>query len=189
MRVPILIKIMLKLLKQVYCDPKMSMTEARWAIISNEAAFKGDARASADCIGIGCWQASVEPHSASWFSAEQDRFNDPWAYSSGGSFRMIARLELFTTWLCVMLLPIGDKKIGRRVTLTGETDNRGNHFAVSRCSTTKALLSFITMELDIQCQLKGFDLHLAWIPRTSRQTKYQMASHTSSRRRTKSNAT
>ena len=64
-----------------------------------------------------------------------------------------------------MLLPIGDKKIGRRVTLIGETDNRGNHFAVSRWSTTKAPPSLTMIELAIQCRLKGIDLHLAWIPR------------------------
>ena len=65
MRVPILIISILKFFKNVYCDPNMFMTEAREAIISNEAAFKGDAYASADSIGIGGWQGSVEPHSES----------------------------------------------------------------------------------------------------------------------------
>lgn len=114
----------------------MLMTAAQEANIPNEAA---------DSIGIGGWQASVVPHRAAWFSAELDRSIDPWAYSSGESFRKIASLELTTTWLCVMLLPIADKKIGRRVTLTGKTDNRGNHVAVSRWSTTKAPPSLIMM--------------------------------------------
>ena len=75
-----------------------------------------------------------------------------------------SELGLFTTLFCVMLLPIGDKETGRRVTLTGETDS-GNHFEVSRWSTTKAPLSLIMMELAIQCRFKGIDLHLEWIPR------------------------
>ena len=64
-----------------------------------------------------------------------------------------------------MLLPISDRGVGRRITLTGETDNRENHFAVSRWSTTKAPLSLIIMEFAIQCRLKGIDLHLVLIPR------------------------
>ena len=57
LKVPILIKIIFRFTaKKVYCDPIMFMTEAREGnhhIISNEAASKGDAHASADSIGIG----------------------------------------------------------------------------------------------------------------------------------------
>jgi hypothetical protein len=141
------------------------MTNAKEPHISNEAIFRGDAHASSDSIGIGGWQCDKEPSEAAWFSVELNRFNASWAYSAGESFRRIASLELFTTLLCVMLLPLGSGNEGKRLVLTGETDNRGNSFAVARWSTTKAPLSMILMELAVQCRKRGIVLHLAWLPR------------------------
>ena len=109
----------------------------------NDAIFRGDAHASADSIGIGGWQCDRGPMDAAWFSVELDRFNASWAYAAGESFRRIASLELFTTLLCVMLLPLGSGNAGKQRLLTGETDNRGNSFAVGRWSTTKAQLSMM----------------------------------------------
>ena len=165
LKVPVLIKIILCFLGKIYSDPDLYMIEAREPTISTEAAFRGDAHASADSIGIGGWQSDVEVGKAQWFSVELNRANASWAYSAGESFRKIASLELYTTLLCAMKLPVARTTMGRQIALTAETDNMGNSFAVGRWSTTKAPLSMIMMELAVQCRRRGLDLHLAWIPR------------------------
>ena len=87
-------------------------------------AFRGDARASGDTVGLGGWQCSVPEADAKWFAIELDRHSAPRAYSAGESFRRIASLELFTTLLCVMVLPSPDSRTTSWIQLAGETDNR-----------------------------------------------------------------
>ena len=72
---PVLIRLIFKFLVKVYSDPSLFMIDAREPIISPEVAFKGDAHAAGDDVGVGGWQADRTPAEAAWFSCSLDRTN------------------------------------------------------------------------------------------------------------------
>lgn len=107
------------------------------------------------------------PMFSHWFALTLDRKNAPWAYRAGEPFRSIASLELFASLLCVKLFFTDqlDPDADYTLVLTGETDNRGNSFAVNRLLTSKFPLCAFLMELAATLWKAGVDCELAWVPR------------------------
>ncbi|CAE7897806.1 unnamed protein product [Symbiodinium microadriaticum] len=90
--------------------------------------------------------------------------NAPWLDTSGESYRQIASLEFLAALAAVVVfdVPEASKCSFRR---SVATDNKGNSHVVSRLLTTKFPLNAFLMELGIQLQRRGAELHLFWLPR------------------------
>jgi hypothetical protein len=59
-------------------------------------AFRADAKAEGDDVGLGGWCVDERgPEFSKWFKVKLDRKSAPWAFRSGEPFRTIASLELF----------------------------------------------------------------------------------------------
>ena len=119
-------------------------------------------------VKVGGWECASGKiaREARWFSVTLDKKSTPWAVAEGEHFRMIASLELFAMYLCVVLLweswPKGN--LGK-VRLAGIKGNLGNTFAVSKMMTSKFPLVVILSELAIQMRDRGMILDLEWTPR------------------------
>ncbi|CAK9056210.1 Uncharacterized protein SCF082_LOCUS30318 [Durusdinium trenchii] len=87
-----------------------------------------------------------------------------WVFAAGESYRSIASLELLATLAAVLLFEPGGGD-GVAGCFSAGTDNKGNSHAVSRCMTTKFPLCVFNMELAVQLQKRGAELHLHWLPR------------------------
>ena len=166
-RLPIMSQLLFKFLVKIFRDPALYLIEAWEPSPSPVLHYLGDAQASATSIGIGGWQASEELHLAKWFSTDLTTKTAPWAFRHGEqeTFRSIASLELFTTLLCLKVLPPPVKCGNARLQLTAGTDNLGNAYALTRWSTTRFPLGLIMMELAVEARLKNLSLELVWVPR------------------------
>jgi hypothetical protein len=127
--------------------------------------FRTDARAEGAEIWIGGW--ALDHHDRSqcrWFAERLDHQNARWAFTAGESYRAIASLELLATLVAVVLFkPEGRNMLGG--CCSAGTDNKGNSHVVQRCMTTKFPLCAFNMELTVQLQKRGVELHLHWLPR------------------------
>ena len=160
LKVPVLIQLILQFLVKIYSDSSLFMVDARAPAISPIVAFRGDAHATGDEVGIGGWQSTCDTHDAAWFSIKLNRFSAPWLYAAGEPYRKFAR-----TLACVMCLPLHRSAEGDAIHIAGEADNRGDSFGVGKWSTTKMPMLAIIMELALRCWQRGFEPHLAWLPR------------------------
>ena len=135
-------------------------------------AFRVDAKAEGDCIGVGGWlptrgkNGELSTAASPWFSLELTRESAPWAYHRGEPFRAIAALEALGALLGVMAFrkyyPVNTDTT---VVLPGIGDNRGNKYALSRLQSTKFPLGCVTMELACQLEQLGARLSMEWAPR------------------------
>ena len=167
LKLPVMLRLIFLFLRRVFRDPALfTITAHEYEDDRSEIAFLGDAHASPSSVGVGGHQAGMPSQEAHWFATELTPSNAPWAFGFGDeTFRATASLELYTTLLCVKLLPL--PKIRGRATLqlSVGTDNQGNMFALKRWSTTKYPLCLILMELAVECRRREISLDLHWIPR------------------------
>ena len=140
-------------------------------------AFRADARADEEVIGLGGWRPVGEDISKSpWFMVELNRKTAPWAYARGLPFREIASLELPTTLILVMILvPKSAMPSQGALRLAGDTDNRGNSYALAKMQTTSFPLCAILCELSVQCRNRGMTLDLSWVPRNQNEEADQLS--------------
>ena len=166
LRLPIMLRLIFRFLIRVFRDPSLYMIEVYQPAATPVMAYLGDAHASMDSVGIGGYQADKPQMEAAWFSLDLDSKSAPWAFQHGEeTFRAIAALELFTTLLCVKLLPTPERKVNVRIQISVGTDNKGNSYALKRWATTKHPLGIILMELAVECRLRNISLDLLWVPR------------------------
>ncbi|CAE7588864.1 unnamed protein product [Symbiodinium sp. CCMP2592] len=127
--------------------------------------FRTDARAEGDEVWTGGWAMDhSDTKQCRWFSERLDHKTAPWLYTSGESYRQIASLELLATLAAVVVFDVPDaSKCCFRC--SAATDNKGNSHVLSRLLTTKFPLNAFLMELAMQLQTRGAELHLFWLPR------------------------
>ena len=127
--------------------------------------FRTDARAEGDEVWIGGWALDhADTKKCRWFAERLSHINAPWLYTSGESYRQIASLELLATLAAVVVFDVPEaSKCSFRC--SAATDNMGNSHVVSRLLTTKFPLNAFLMELAVQLQKRGAELHLFWLPR------------------------
>jgi hypothetical protein len=166
---PLMIRLIFLLLRKIYRDESMRMSEVIAAdICKPRGCFRADARAEGDVVEAGGWDIppSGDPKEARWFHLVLDRSNAKWAFHAGEPYRSIASIELFTTLLSVILFDNRNRDgIIQLSCIDGQTDNRGNTFAISKMLTTKYPLCIILMELAVQLHRRGITLDVSWIPR------------------------
>ena len=162
---PAMLRLVFKFIRTVFADPSMFMLQVLDHDVEPVIAFLGDAHASMSSVGVGGHQATVHPSQAAWFATELLQRVAPWAFGFGDeNFRSIASLELYTTLLCLKLLPLPANSGRAVLRLSIGTDNQGNSYALKRWSTTRFPL-FIMMEIAVESRKKGVSLDLQWIPR------------------------
>ena len=158
----LILSFMLKLLKvgpaMVKCKPADTVTNVE---------YRADAKAEGDDVGVGGWRVDPRgPEYSKWFALKLNRQNAPWAFRSGEPFRTIASLELFGTLLCIKLLaPQNSPSSKSTISVTAQTDNRGNSFAVAKLMTVKFPLCAFLMEISAHMQREDQELDLNWVPR------------------------
>ena len=86
------------------------------------------------------------------------------AFAAGETYRAIASLELLATLAGVICFGVPSGKQLRSRCSAG-TDNLGNTAVASKLLTTKFPLCVFLMELAVQLQTQGAELHLHWLPR------------------------
>ena len=75
-------------------------------------------------------------------------------------------MELLATTLCLVALDVRtDDPMGGIVQITGLTDSQVSSNVVSRGQSTAFPLCAVVVELAAQCESRGLDLHLEWVPR------------------------
>ncbi len=136
-------------------------------------AFRVDARAEGQVIGIGGWlpcrdaDGVLRTHLSPWFHFELDAATAPWAYMRGEPFRAIAALEAVGVLVALIAfkehLTAGSDAI---YSVRGLTDNRGNRSTISRLQSSKYPLCAVLMEVAAQSELLGVRLSLDWVPRS-----------------------
>ena len=166
LQVPALLRLIFGFLSKVFRDPSLFMIEAWEAEAKPTIGFYGDAHASLQSVGVGGYVAGVPLESAEWFATELTPREASWAFSFGEeTFRAIAALELYTTLLCVKMLPRPRASRNTVLQLTGGTDNQSNSYALKKWSTTAFPLCVILRELAVECRMNNIVLDLAWVPR------------------------
>ena len=166
---PVLVKIILRYIEEEIRGGG-NMRTAEPPEETEVEAFRADAKAEGQTVGIGGWEVleDTPPEHARWFSITLTKKNAGWAFDGGEPFRKIASLELMGTLLCVLAFPPPESK--RRegtplITFTATTDNLGNKAALSKLMTTKFPLCAATMELCSTLSKQGRPLRLNWAPR------------------------
>ena len=136
---------------------------------SGVEAFRVDAKAEGDAIGIGGWlptraeDGRISTEASPWFAMELDRSSAPWAYHRGEPFRSIAALEALGALLGVVAFrKYYPRNLDTTVVVLAIGDNRGNRYALTRLQTTKFPLCCITMELSCQLEKLGARLSMEW---------------------------
>ncbi len=171
-RVPIYVRLVAKYLASRIARRRMfPSAETRCTV---REAFRVDAHASGDDIGVGGWAPTrgadgmIDPWLSPWFAVRLNRESSPWAYSKGQPYRAIAALEALATLLAVKFLG-GHLPAAADTTLVlpGLSDNRGNRYAVATLQTTKFPLCGVLMELACVLEKMNVRLDLHWVPRES----------------------
>ena len=69
-----------------------------------EEAFRADAKAEKEMVGIGGWETrgNKKPGEARWYSLMLTRKNAPWVFEGGEPYTKIATLELLATMISVI---------------------------------------------------------------------------------------
>ena len=127
--------------------------------------FRTDARAEGAEVWIGGWALDSEDASqCRWFAEKLNHHNAKWVFTAGESYRAIASLEMLATLVAVHLFgtPPGERS---GTVCSAGTDNKSNSHIITRGLTTKYPLCIFTMELAMQLQTLGSELHLYWLPR------------------------
>jgi hypothetical protein len=167
--IPVTIKLLLHFIQHVFQDDAMRLVTVQAANAPRpRLTFRADARAEGDVVEAGGWQiaGSGDPADSPWFRFRLDRGNAPWAFHGGEPYRSIAAIELYTTLVATMVLgPEGADGLLQLTSVSGQTDNRGNSFAVAKLLSTKYPLNIVLMELALQLHRRGAILDLGWIPR------------------------
>ncbi len=138
----------------------------------NLEAFRIDASAEGDTIGVGGWLPTrnedgvLDRAKSPWFSFALDRHTAPWAYSKGQPFRTIAALEAVGVLVALIVF---EKYLARDedvvYTMPALTDNRGTQFALSRLQTSRFPLCAVVMEIAARSERLRVRLAVDWIPR------------------------
>ncbi len=135
-------------------------------------AFRVDAMAEGNTIGIGGWRpcrgddGCIDRALSSWFAVTLDEASAPWAFERGAPYRSIAALEAMGALLAIIAFaPQGQENSDSTLMMTGVTDNLGNQFILSRLMTTKFPLCVVLMEAAAQLEARGMRLCLNWTPR------------------------
>ena len=127
--------------------------------------FRTDARAEGEEVWIGGWALDSSDRSeCRWFAERLTRHNASWAFTAGETYRAIATLELLATLAGVICFGVPSGK-QLRARCSAGTDNLGNTAVASKLLTTKFPLCIFLMELVVQLQAQGAELHLHWLPR------------------------
>ena len=127
--------------------------------------FRTDARAEGEEVWIGGWALDSSDRSeCRWFAERLTRHNASWAFTAGETYRAIATLELVATLAGVICFGVPSGK-QLRARCSAGTDNLGNTAVASKLLTTKFPLCIFLMELVVQLQAQGAELHLHWLPR------------------------
>ena len=127
--------------------------------------FRTDARADGEEVWIGGWALdSADRSKCRWFAERLSRRNASWAFTAGEAYRAIATLELLATLAGVVCFGVPSGK-QLRARCSAGTDNLGNTAVASKLLTTKFPLCIFLMELAVQLQAQGAELHLHWLPR------------------------
>jgi hypothetical protein len=140
--------------------------------VKSAEAFRVDAHADGDAIGVGGWmpsrnaQGTLDPAVSRWFSVSLSRDSAPWAYCRGEPFRAIAALEALGVLLALLAFS-GEVAHDQDVALLipGVTDNRGNAYVLDRLMSTRFPLCAVVMELAAQMEKKNARVALDWCPR------------------------
>ena len=142
-----------------------------------EEAFRADARATEETIGIGGWlptrgaDGKLNRWASPWYAIELNELTAPWAYSRGLPFRTIAALEALGALISVMAFG-GAESAGTDASLKlvgGLTDNSGNRYALTRLMSSKFPLCGVVMEMAAQLERRGMRLTLDWCRREDNQ--------------------
>ncbi len=134
--------------------------------------FRVDARAEGQEIGVGGWlptrglDGQPGTRHSPWFALTLDAVTAPWAYARGDPYRAIAALEAMGALLAIVAFT-SPVPAASDVSLQfpGLTDNRGNHFVLSKLMTTKFPLCGVVMELAMQMEARNLKVDFNWLPR------------------------
>ncbi len=135
-------------------------------------AFRIDASAEGDRIGVGGWlpvrnaSGQLDRSLSPWFSFTLDERTAPWAYSRGLPYRTIASLEAVGVLVALIVFqPLLQRDTDIMYVMQGVTDNRGNQFTLSRLQSSKFPLCAILMEIAARSEDLRVRLSVDWVPR------------------------
>ncbi len=138
----------------------------------NLEAFRIDASAEGDCIGVGGWlpmrdeNGVLDRAKSPWFSFSLNRHIAPWAYSRGQPFKSIASLEAVGVLVALIAF---ESYLSRDedvvYTMPALTDNKGNQYSLSRLQTSRFPLCAVVMEIAARSERLRVRLAVDWIPR------------------------
>ena len=142
--VPLYVRVLTKFLSN-RIERRRSYPSAMARVAMGEA-FRVDAKAEGNCIGIGGWlpkrdtNGQIATELSPWFAVELDKESAPWAYHRGEPFRAIAALEaLGALFGAIAFRNQQPSHSDATIMLPGVGDNRGIKFALSRLQTSKFL--------------------------------------------------
>ena len=166
-QIPVMIQIIMK-----YLIEEIQQGHYKEAVAldqSEEEAFRADAKAEQETVGLGGWETRGDkrPSQARWFSIFLTKKNAPWVFEGGEPYTKIATLELLATMISVIAFPPveEDKCTNEVLTFSAATDNLGNRHAVSKLMTTKFPLCAAMMQLSSTLTARKQKLKLNWAPR------------------------
>ncbi len=135
-------------------------------------AFRIDASAEGDSIGVGGWLPTRNQHGvldrakSPWFSFSLNRTTAPWAYVRGQPFRTIAALEAVGVLIALVVFEMFLSRDQDVVyAMPALTDNKGNQFSLSRLQTARFPLCAVVMEIAARSERLRIRLEVDWIPR------------------------
>ena len=131
--------------------------------------FRTDAKGDEKKVVLGGWETQgndpPDPRKSRWFSVTLTEREAPWLFARGHASRTISSGELLGTLVAVHLFCTKPLQTGRRhanFKVTGQTDNQGNSFVVSKLHTTKFPLCAVLMQLATTLGQLGLWLDLNW---------------------------
>ena len=154
-------------LRRHYC---CSATQASW-----ESAWRVDAQASKDGVGVGGWWPYVDEHGnivaekSRWFSCHLEEKSVPWAFQKGinEAYRFIASLEALAVLAALVLFApyLSDSPSRPTLLIPAWTDNQSNGFSLNKLLTTKFPLCAVIMELAVRMEEAKARVDVHWTPR------------------------
>ena len=167
---PLYVRVVARFLSQRIKRRRMYPSAVSWQ--KGQEAYRVDAKAEGEMIGIGGWlprrnrDGAISTEESPWFAIELNRATAPWAYHKGQPFRAIAALEALGALIgLVAFKDLYPHNAEATIIVPAIGDNRGNRYAISRLQTTKFPLCCITMELACQLESRGARLAMDWAPR------------------------
>ncbi len=138
----------------------------------NLEAFRIDASAEGDYIGVGGWlprrdaSGALDRACSPWFSFTLDRHCAPWAFTRGQPFRTIASLEAVAVLMALIVFePYLSRDEDVVYSIPALTDNKGNQYSLSRLQSSRFPLCAVVMEIAARSEHLRVRLSVDWIPR------------------------